>query len=313
MRKLLLACLTLTACTTTYDTVIRNATIYDGSGKPPVRGDVAIKGDRINTIGIVSGHGTNEIDAHGMAVAPGFINMLSWATESLIADGRAMADVKQGVTLEIFGEGWSMGPLNDAMKEEIRKRQGDVKFDVNWTTLREYLDSLVARGISVNVASFVGATTVRIHVLGEADRPPNAEELEKMRALVRQAMEDTGRREVKRLERYMVVLETAAAAGPLLGLLGTVIGMIQVFSVISVSGAGQAGMLSGGIAQALIATVSGLILAVPALIIFNFLDARIEGMVTRIDEYSHLLLKRLSAMREGSDMELAEYEMRKQH
>jgi len=131
--------------------------------------------------------------------------------------------------------------------------------------------------------------------------------------IVRQAMEDTGRREVKRLERYMVVLETAAAAGPLLGLLGTVIGMIQVFSVISVSGAGQAGMLSGGIAQALIATVSGLILAVPALIIFNFLDARIEGMVTRIDEYSHLLLKRLSAMREGSDMELAEYEMRKQH
>ena len=131
--------------------------------------------------------------------------------------------------------------------------------------------------------------------------------------IVRQAMEDTGRREVKRLERYMVVLETAAAAGPLLGLLGTVIGMIQVFSVISVSGAGQAGMLSGGIAQALIATVSGLIIAVPALIIFNFLDARIEGMVTRIDEYSHLLLKRLSAMREGSDMELAEYEMRKQH
>jgi N-acyl-D-amino-acid deacylase len=191
MRNLLLACLTLTACTTTqYDTVIRNAAIYDGSGKPPVHGDVAIKGDRINAVGVVRGRGVHEIDARGMAVAPGFINMLSWATESLIADGRAMADVKQGVTLEIFGEGWSMGPLNDAMKAEIKKQQGDIKFDVNWTTLREYLDSLVARGISVNIASFVGATTVRIHVLGEADRPPNAEELEKMRALVRQAMED---------------------------------------------------------------------------------------------------------------------------
>jgi biopolymer transport protein ExbB len=129
--------------------------------------------------------------------------------------------------------------------------------------------------------------------------------------IVRQAMEDTGRREVKRLERYMVVLETAAAAGPLLGLLGTVIGMIEVFSVISVAGVGQAGLLSGGIAQALIATVFGLIIAVPALILFNFLDARIEGMVLRIDEYSHLLLKRLAAMREGSDDELAEFEMRK--
>jgi biopolymer transport protein ExbB len=129
--------------------------------------------------------------------------------------------------------------------------------------------------------------------------------------IVRQAMEDTGRREVKRLDRYMVVLETAAASGPLMGLLGTVIGMIQVFSVISVSGVGQAGMLSGGIAQALITTVSGLVIAVPALIVFNFLDARIEGMVMRIDEYSHMLLKRLSAMREGSDMELAEFEMRK--
>jgi N-acyl-D-amino-acid deacylase len=192
MRKLLLACFALTACTTatTYDTVIRNATIYDGSGAPPIHGDVAIKGDRIAAVGTVSGHATNEIDAHGMAVSPGFINMLSWATESLIVDGRAMADVKQGVTLEIFGEGWSMGPLNDAMKAEMKKQQGDIKFDINWTTLREYLDSLVARGISVNIASFVGATTVRIYVLGEADRPPNAEELEKMRALVRQAMED---------------------------------------------------------------------------------------------------------------------------
>ncbi len=141
MRKLLIACLTFTACTTThYDTVIRNATIYDGSGKAPIHGDLAIKGDRINAVGVVPGRGAKEIDARGMAVAPGFINMLSWATESLIADGRAMADVKQGVTLEIFGEGWSMGPLNDAMKAEIKKQQGDIKFDVTWTTLREYLD-----------------------------------------------------------------------------------------------------------------------------------------------------------------------------
>lgn len=130
--------------------------------------------------------------------------------------------------------------------------------------------------------------------------------------IVRQAMEDTGRREVKRLERYMVVLETAAAAGPLLGLLGTVIGMIEVFSVISVAGVGQAGMLSGGIAQALVATVFGLVIAVPALILYNFLDARIEGMVVRIDEYSHMLLKRLSAMREGTDLELADFQFRKQ-
>ena len=137
------------------------------------------------------------------------------------------------------------------------------------------------------------------------------DEANKPMFIIRQAMEDTGRREVKRLERYMVVLETAAASGPLMGLLGTVIGMIQVFSVISVSGVGQAGMLSGGIAQALITTVFGLIVAVPALIVFNFLDARIEGMVMRIDEYSHTLLKRLSAMREGNDAELAEYEMRK--
>jgi len=190
MRNLLLICLLTAACTTTnYDTVIRNGMIYDGSGGAPIRADIAIKGDRISAIG-PNLRGRTEIDGKGMAVAPGFINMLSWATESLIADGRAMADVKQGVTLEVFGEGWSMGPLNDAMKAEVKKQQGDIKFEINWTTLREYLDSLVARGISVNIASFVGATTVRIHVLGEADRAPNAEELEKMRALVRQAMED---------------------------------------------------------------------------------------------------------------------------
>ena len=189
MHKLLLASLLLSACAH-YDVVIRNGTVYDGSGGAPVTGDVAIRGDRIAKVGNVRGSATTVIDANGLAVAPGFINMLSWATESLIVDGRAMADVKQGVTLEIFGEGWSMGPLNDTMKGEMKKQQGDIRYDIDWTTLRQYLDSLVRRGISVNVASFVGATTVRMHVLGEADRAPNAEELERMRALVREAMED---------------------------------------------------------------------------------------------------------------------------
>jgi N-acyl-D-amino-acid deacylase len=194
MRHLLIAALFLCACTSAkgprYDVVIRNATIYDGSGNAPIHGDLAIRGDRIAEIGDVSGKGTSEIDAHGLAVAPGFINMLSWATETLIVDPRAMADVKQGVTLEVFGEGFSMGPLNDTMKAEMKKYQSDVKYDIDWTTLREYLDSLVRRGTSVNVASFVGASTVRIHVLGQDDRAPNAEELERMRALVRQAMDE---------------------------------------------------------------------------------------------------------------------------
>jgi N-acyl-D-amino-acid deacylase len=189
MRRLLLASLLLSACAH-YDVVLRNGTIYDGSGGPPVTGDVAIRNDRIAAVGSVRGRAARTVDATGLAVAPGFINMLSWATESLIADGRGMADVKQGVTLEIFGEGWSMGPLTDVMKAEMKKRQGDIRYDIDWTTLRQYLDSLVRRGISVNVASFVGATTVRMHVLGEADRAPDAAELERMRALVRQAMDE---------------------------------------------------------------------------------------------------------------------------
>ena len=191
MRKLLPLTLLLCSCATApFDTVIRNATIYDGTGQPPRTGDVAIEGDRIAGVGIVTGRGRNEIDARGMAVSPGFINMLSWATQSLIVDGRGMADVKQGVTLEVFGEGWSMGPLNDTMKADLRKQQGDIQYDIDWTTLREYLDSLVRRGISVNVASFVGATTIRMHVLGEEDRAPTPEELARMQDLVRKAMED---------------------------------------------------------------------------------------------------------------------------
>ncbi|MFQ5600098.1 MAG: amidohydrolase family protein [Candidatus Krumholzibacteriia bacterium] len=175
----------------TYDLVIRGGRLFDGTGSPPVVGDVAISGDRIAALGDLSGgRGKREVDAAGLAVAPGFINVLSWATESLIEDGRALSDIRQGVTLEVFGEGWSMGPLNEAMKEEVVERQTDIRYDVAWTTLGEYLDHLVARGVSPNVASFVGAATVRIHVLGYEDRAPTPEELEAMQDLVRQAMRE---------------------------------------------------------------------------------------------------------------------------
>ncbi|MGZ8849781.1 MAG: N-acyl-D-amino-acid deacylase family protein, partial [Thermoanaerobaculia bacterium] len=174
-----------------YDAVIRNGLIYDGSGSAPRRGDVAITGDTIAAVGdIGSGRGSIEIDAHGRAVAPGFINMLSWANESLIIDGRSQADIRQGVTLEVFGEGWSMGPLSEPMKREARERQTDFKYEIEWTTLGEYLDYLARRGISPNVASFVGAATVRIHELGYENRAPSAAELERMKDLVRQAMRE---------------------------------------------------------------------------------------------------------------------------
>src|ERR1044071_2291582 len=174
-----------------YDLVLRGGTIFDGSGGKPYVGDVAVTGQRIAAVGEIGpGKGRKEIDARGLAVAPGFINMLSWATETLIADGRGQSDVRQGVTLEVMGEGGSMGPLNEAMKKEMRDQQGDIKFDVAWTTLGEYLDYLVKKGIAPNVASFIGATTVRIHEVGYADRPPTPEELSRMRGLVRQAMEE---------------------------------------------------------------------------------------------------------------------------
>jgi N-acyl-D-amino-acid deacylase len=176
--------------TVQYDIVIRNGAIYDGLGKAPFIGDVAIEGDAIVAVGSLGrARGMREIDATGLAVAPGFINMLSWANVSLIEDGRSQSDIRQGVTLEVMGEGWSMGPLNEAMKEEIVERQGDIRYDVEWTTLDEYLEYLVARGVSSNVASFVGATTVRIHVLGYEDRPPARDELDRMCGLVQQAME----------------------------------------------------------------------------------------------------------------------------
>lgn len=174
-----------------YDVIIRGGTIYDGTGELPYPGDVAITDDRIAVVGDLSeSTGTIEIDARGKAVSPGFINMLSWATVSLIEDGRGMSDLKQGVTLEVMGEGFSMGPLNDDMKREMVARQGDIKYDVEWTTLNEYLEHLVDKGISPNVASYVGATTVRVHEVGYEDRPANEAELGRMQELVRDAMRD---------------------------------------------------------------------------------------------------------------------------
>lgn len=196
-RLLLITMLTLglSACgfapEDSYDIIIRNGVVYDGEGGPGEKADVAIKGDRIAAVGDLRRARAKEtIDAEGMAVAPGFINVLSWAVESLIVDGRGLSDIRQGVTLEVFGEGVSMGPVNDAMKEAMLSEQTDVKFSVEWTSLGDYLDYLEEKGVSPNVASFVGATTVRIHELGQEDRAPTAEELVRMQELVREAMRE---------------------------------------------------------------------------------------------------------------------------
>ena len=174
-----------------FDLIIRNGTLYDGSGSAPVVADIAINGETIAAIGdLDSLTGKQEIFADGLAVSPGFINMLSWANESLIVDGRSQSDIRQGVTLEILGEGWSEGPLNDKMKKDKKENQDDIKYDIEWTTLAEYLDYLVKLGVSTNIASFVGATTVRIHEIGYENRPPDQDELERMRQLVRTAMEE---------------------------------------------------------------------------------------------------------------------------
>ena len=174
----------------TYDVVIKSGEIYDGSGGAPYVGDVAIKGDRIEAIGKLEPDADLVIDARGLAVAPGFINMLSWATESLIEDGRSQSDIRQGVTLEVMGEGESMGPLNAAMKRDMAESQGDIKFSVEWNTLGEYLEYLAKKGVSTNVTSFVGASTVRVYALGREDRKPTPQELDLMRELVAQAMQE---------------------------------------------------------------------------------------------------------------------------
>jgi len=174
-----------------YDLIVRNGTVYDGSGGEPVRADVGIRGDRIATIGDLSkARARRSIDAKGRAVAPGFVNVLSWAPDSLIADGRGVSDSLQGVTLEIFGEGWSYGPLTDAMKKEAIDQQADIKYDITWTSFGEFMSTLEERGVSPNIASFVGASTVRQYVVGNDNRAPTHAELERMQGVVRDAMQE---------------------------------------------------------------------------------------------------------------------------
>lgn len=173
-----------------FDVIIRNGTVYDGTGAEPQQVDVAIRGDRIAGVGdFKSAKAKTVIDAKGLAVAPGFINMLSWSTESLIQDGRSQSEIRQGVTTEIMGEGESMGPVNDRVREHKVREQTDIKYDIPWNTLAEYLQFLEKRGVSCNVASFIGATTVREYVVGYEDKQPTPEQLNEMRELVRKEME----------------------------------------------------------------------------------------------------------------------------
>jgi len=209
-----------------HDVIIRQAVIYDGSGAPPWQGDIAIRGDRLADVAPrVPDAARSELDARGLAAAPGFINMLSWANTALLVDGRSQSDIRQGVTLEVLGEGISMGPLNAAMAQEMTERQGDLRYAVAWRTLGEYLEHLAAQGVSCNIASFVGAATARIHVLGYENRLPSAGELDRMRGLVREAMAE-GAVGVSSALLYppatysdtaelIALAETAAAAGGL--------------------------------------------------------------------------------------------------
>ncbi len=188
---LLFFCLVISCQQREFDVVIHGGQVLDGTGQDAITADVGICGDTIAAIGdLSSAKAKQRIDATGLTVTPGFINMLSWATESLIVDGRSQSDIRQGVTLEVMGEGFSMGPLNEAMKAELKRGMHDFQYDIDWTTLGEYLESLERRGISTNVASFVGATSVRIHELGYANRLPDAGELARMKALVVRAMEE---------------------------------------------------------------------------------------------------------------------------
>jgi N-acyl-D-amino-acid deacylase len=192
LTRLLVVCFVLVSCKNyKYDTIIRNGLIYDGNGGAPVKADVAIKNDSIAFIGDLSKEDAkNIVDAKGMAVTPGFINMLSWSPVTLIEDGRSQGEIREGVTLEVFGEGESMGPLNTKMKKDMQDDQPIYKFKVDWNTLGEYMHSMEKRGISCNIASYVGATTIRTNVIGEDNRDPTPAELDQMKALVKQAMEE---------------------------------------------------------------------------------------------------------------------------
>ncbi len=179
-----------TAQSEPYDVLIQGGTVYDGSGGKPRKADVAIRGDRIVAVGKLQGaQAATTVDANDLAVAPGFINMLSWSNESLIQDGRSQGELRQGVTTEIMGEGWSMGPLNPPIKQRMLDEQDDFRYDIEWSTLYEYLEYLERRGVSPNVASFVGATTIREYAIGLEDKPPTPEQLDLMRELVRREME----------------------------------------------------------------------------------------------------------------------------
>ncbi len=192
-KAFLLILLVVCGCSshTEYDVLIRNGQIIDGSGSPAFRGDIGITADTIAAIGdLKKAKGSTEINAEGLTVAPGFINMLSWAVESLIEDGKSQGDIRQGVTLEVLGEGDSWGPWNEKMKQEMKVSQADLKYDINWTTLGEYLQYLQKKGVSTNITSFVGTNTLRIYTVGYDDREPTAAELDTMKFLVRQAMEE---------------------------------------------------------------------------------------------------------------------------
>jgi N-acyl-D-amino-acid deacylase len=174
----------------TFDVLITGGLVFDGSGSPGRRVSVGLRGDRIAGIGdLRAAQATSVIDASDLVVAPGFINMLSWSTESLLVDGRSQGEIRQGVTTQIFGEGSSMGPLNDAMKKRLIENMGDLKYEITWSTLSDYLKDLERRGVSQNVASFLGATTIREYVIGLDDKKPTPEQLDEMRTLVRQEME----------------------------------------------------------------------------------------------------------------------------
>jgi N-acyl-D-amino-acid deacylase len=173
-----------------FDVIIRNGAVYDGTGSEPRHVDLAIRGDRIAGLGdYKNGKAKTIVDASGLAVAPGFINMLSWSTESLIQDGRSQSEIREGVTTEIMGEGESMGPVNDRVREHMLREQADIKYDIAWTTLAEYLQYLEKRGVSCNVASFIGAATIRENVIGFEDKAPTPEQVDQMRELVRKEME----------------------------------------------------------------------------------------------------------------------------
>jgi len=173
------------------DVVIQNGILYDGTGSTPYQGTVALKEDRIVYVGSPKTiKATQTIDASGQAVSPGFINMLSWSVESLIEDGKSQSDLRQGVTLEVFGEGMSWGPLNDELKTNMVKNQAEINYDITWNTLGEYLQFLEDKGVATNVASFIGATTLRINAVGYEDRAPNTEEMHLMKELVHQGMKE---------------------------------------------------------------------------------------------------------------------------